>query len=156
MVDTPDPPTLTPDCGQHQCHCLDHLLLLTDTNPSVISQVQQGSLPASPRVGSQACELSLHSCPQSAQSQLCSVSLTARGCTSQPPPSIPPPSADWNDNSPCVSTTRVFCLSSASIYVLFGYSFVFFFFFLPQCLQSLQLLERCRWAGWYPCLRARQ
>lgn len=65
------PPPFTPDCGQHRPHCLDHLLMLTDTNPTVIFQVQQGSLPASQGVGSQAWKLSLRSCPQSALTQLC-------------------------------------------------------------------------------------
>lgn len=119
--------------------------MLTDTNPTVILQVQQGSLPASQGVGSQARELSLRSGPQSALTRLC------MHCQLDSP---------WvYITTPLFSltgTTIFFGLSSASVYRVFGYCGAFSFFFLPQRLQSLQLLKRRRWAGWRSCMRASQ
>lgn len=142
------PPPFIPDCGQHQPHCLDHLLMLTDTNPTVIFQVQQGSLPASQGVGSQAWELSLLSCPQSALTQLC------MHCQLDSPwVYITTPLFRWLERQ----FYRACFLSELSL-SLSGFWILWrlFFFFLPQRIQSLQLLERRRWAGWRSCMRARQ
>lgn len=129
------PPTpFTPGCGQHRPHCLDHLLMLTDTNPTVIFQVQQGSLPASQGVGSQAWELSLRSCPQSALTQLC------MHCQLDSPwVYITTPLFRWLERQ--FYHACFFGLSSASVYRVFGYCGAFFFFFFASASSVIAIAQ---------------
>lgn len=153
------PPPFSPDCGQHRPHCRDHLLLLTDTNPSVIFQVQQGfptCLPESWLTGSGA-EPPPASCPQSALTQLrmhCQLDSPWAYITT---PLFRRLERQFSLPLPHMFFFVVFfCLSSASVYRALGYCGAVFVFFLPQRLQSLQLLKRRRWAGWRSCMQARQ
>lgn len=84
---------------------------------------------------------------QHSPSYVCTVSSTARGCASQPPPLF-----RWLERQfyrACffvwAQPQFIGCLDTVAP-----------FFFLPQRLQSLQLLKRRRWAGWRSCMRASQ
>lgn len=146
VVDIPptlSPPPLTPDCGQHQWHCLDHLLWLTDTNPTVISRSNR--VPYLPP-----WELNIHGGPQSALSQLCSVSWTACECTSQ---RHPPPSPQFFLHLNSAYFLPELSLSQLAVWVLFRLLFVCFFIHLSvfihcdylSVIGEVAVLQNVRW-----------
>lgn len=132
---------LSPDCGQQRWHCLDHLLLLTDTNPTVISQVQQASLYLPPRdLARRLGSLSLlHSAAHSQQHSASDAASARRPVGGSQPHPLPP--SFPHTIIPCFLSALSLSLSSVRIL------FRLFFFFCLASVSSVIAIARASPVG---------